>query len=61
MNIIYDQSLVNYSAPVGVRSIARGTLTNGITATVQHVSSGLVLYSQQLKAREGLGQLGQGC
>ena len=58
---LWPVTIVNYSAPVGVRSIARGTLTNGITATVQHVSSGLVLYSQQLKAREGLGQLGQGC
>jgi len=33
-----------------LRSIAEGTLTKDITATVQHTSSGLALYSQQLKA-----------
>ena len=32
-----DQSLVNYSAPVGLRSIAKGTSTKDITTTVPHV------------------------
>ena len=31
--------------------IAKGTLTKDITATAQHVSSGLVIYSQKLKAK----------